>query len=106
MDFHRNENGIFINQKTYIRDILLRFGMENSNPVLTPLDTGTKLVKGGEWKNSDGEKPPYRELVGSILYLSIAPRHDMAHAASVLSQFNELEPLELSEKSTLLSKRY
>ncbi|XP_043484709.1 secreted RxLR effector protein 161-like [Leptopilina heterotoma] len=62
--------------------------MTDCNAVSTPLDIGTKLVKGNAWEDSDGEKPPYRELVGCILYLSISTRPDISHAASVLGQFN------------------
>lgn len=89
MDFTRGKDGIHINQGTYIRDTLQRFGMQDSNAVSTPLDVGTKLVKGEAWSGSDGEKPPYRELIGCLLYLSVATRPDIAHATSLLSQFND-----------------
>ena len=89
MDFVRNVEGIFINQKTYITDILQRFEMKECNPVSTPLDVGTKLVRGNAWSESKGEKPPYWELIGCLLYLSVATRPDITHAASSLSQFND-----------------
>ncbi|KMQ87115.1 gag-pol polyprotein [Lasius niger] len=69
--------------------ILLRFGMSDCNAVSTPLDVGTKLVRGTVWSTVDGEKPPYQELVGCLLYLSLATRPDIAHAASALSQFTD-----------------
>lgn len=34
------------------------------------------------------ESMPYRELIGSLMYLVLATRPDIAHAVSVLSQFN------------------
>lgn len=88
IDFVRNDQGMFSNQKTYITNVLQRFGMQDCNPVSTPLDPGTKLVSEA-WSDSDGEKPPYRELVGCLLYLSVATRLDIAHSASLLSQFND-----------------
>lgn len=57
--------------------------------VMLSQDVGTKLVKGESWSTSSGEKPPFRELVGCLLYLSLATRPDIAHAASALSQFND-----------------
>ncbi|KMQ86248.1 retrovirus-related pol polyprotein from transposon tnt 1-94 [Lasius niger] len=89
MDFSRSDEGIFVNQRTYIKDILLRFRMSDCNAVSTPLDIGMKLVRGAVWSTDDGEKPPYRELVGCLLYLSLATRPDIAHAASALNQFND-----------------
>lgn len=89
IDFERNENGIMLTQKTYIREILQRFGMEECKPSSTPLDAGAKLTTTDPWAAADGAKPPYRELVGALLYLSVATRPDIAHAASSLSQFNE-----------------
>ncbi|XP_076383614.1 uncharacterized protein LOC143260914 [Megalopta genalis] len=37
----------------------------------------------------DGEKPPYRELIGALMYLAVATRPDISHAVSALSQFND-----------------
>ena len=34
------------------------------------------------------EPKPFRELVGSLMYLAVATRPDIAHAVSVFSQFN------------------
>ena len=55
----------------------------------TPLDVGTKLVRSDAWSESEGEKPPYRELIGCLLCLSVATRPNIAHVASSLSQFND-----------------
>lgn len=89
MEFVINNTGIQINHKTYIDEILRRFGMFDCNPVSTPLDLGLELIKGKVCQKTDGAKPPYRELVGCLLYLSVSTRPDIAHAASVLGQFND-----------------
>lgn len=88
IDFSRSSKDIFVNQRTYIEEILLRFGMSECNAVSTPLDVGTKLARSSPWSNTNDEKPPYRELVGCLLYLSLTIRPDIAHAASVLSQYD------------------
>ena len=39
----RSSHKIFVNQKTYILDLLKETGLENCKPVETPLDTNKKL---------------------------------------------------------------
>jgi len=89
IDFVEDCSGIKVSQKTYVNDLLQRFGMKDCKPVSTPLDVGTKLTKTKEWSAKDGPRPPYRELIGGLLYLSVATRPDVTHAARVLSQFND-----------------
>lgn len=43
MDFSQGEDGIFVNQKTYVEDTLHRFGMQDCNTVSTPPEAGAKL---------------------------------------------------------------
>lgn len=80
--------GVAISQEKYINAVLQKFGMENCNPVSTPMDkdVNLKVVKETEDKNP---KVPYRELIGALTYLAMATRPDIAHAVSVLAQFNE-----------------
>jgi len=89
MNFMQDDKGIRINQQTYVTELLQRFEMQDCRPVSTPLDVNTKLTKTDSWTSADGEEPPYRELVGCLLYLSVATRPDLAHAVSQLSQFND-----------------
>ncbi|GKD76979.1 retrovirus-related pol polyprotein from transposon TNT 1-94 [Tanacetum coccineum] len=63
---------VFVSQKAYAKDILKRSKIEDCNPVVTPIELGTKLSKfeGGEPVDAD----KYRSLVGSLRYLtSIRP---------------------------------
>ena len=41
------DGGIFMHQKSYITDVIKRFGMENSNTVHTPFDPRICLRKSG-----------------------------------------------------------
>lgn len=43
IQFTRNSNKIIMHQKGYIEDILRRFGMTESKPVGTPMDSNVKL---------------------------------------------------------------
>lgn len=80
---------VSISQRRYIEDVLHRFGMDECNPVSTPLDAGSRLVKDEQNVEPEKEKRPYRELVGALMYLATSTRPDIAHSMSVLSQFND-----------------
>jgi len=92
LEFVRRDDGYSIHQRGYIEEILTRFGMTDCKPVSTPMEPGSKLPRAKEQNMEDPEgsrKLPYRELVGSLMYLAIATRPDIAHAVSWLSRFNE-----------------
>ena len=57
--------------------------MSDCKPVTIPMETGIKLTK-----TTIEELYPYQNLIGSLMYLSVATRPDIAHAVSYLSQFN------------------
>lgn len=81
---------IRINQKQYINNVLKRFGMENCNPISTPLESKINVEEKESGKNAnqgDAIDEPYRELVGCLNYLANASRPDIAFAASLLSRY-------------------
>lgn len=88
IEFERTQDYIKMHQSTYIQEILGRFSMMDCNPVSTPLNLDVKLTKSDPIEGSK-KKLPYRELVGSLQYLSVATRPDISHATSVLGQFND-----------------
>ncbi|GKB44215.1 retrovirus-related pol polyprotein from transposon TNT 1-94 [Tanacetum coccineum] len=53
------EDGIFFNQSKYIKEMLKKFGLEDSKPLKTPMSTETKLTKDVEGESVDNTK--YRE---------------------------------------------
>lgn len=76
-----------IHQARYIQIILERFGMENSNPVATPLDPEIKLSPLFEDKTPIDA--PYAAAIGSLMYAAIGTRPDIAFAVQHLSQFTK-----------------
>lgn len=84
IDRDRIKNSIKLSNKNYISSMLKKFQMDNANSVGTPLETGIKLKK----DSIDERFNFYQELIGSIMYLSVTCRPDIAYAASYLSQFN------------------
>lgn len=84
---------ITIDQASYTRRILQRFGMEDSNPVSTPIELGQKYSKDMCPQNEDEreqmKKIPYRQAIGSLLFLTMITRPDISFAVNVLSRFCE-----------------
>jgi len=72
-----------LSQGKYAGKVLEKFGMAECNPIGTPLEVGLQLVKGDE---SD-DTLPYREAVGSLMYLMVGTRPDLAFAIGKLSRF-------------------
>ncbi|GJR79540.1 retrovirus-related pol polyprotein from transposon TNT 1-94 [Tanacetum coccineum] len=56
------EDGIFFNQSKYIKEMLKKFGLEESKPMKTPMSSDTKLTKDEECKSVDSIK--YRGMIG------------------------------------------
>lgn len=75
---------IFLDQKDYVNQILRKFNFENCNSVKTPLESNLEL---DEISNSN-VKYPYQNLVGSLMYLAVLTRPDIAFSVSYLSQYN------------------
>jgi hypothetical protein len=90
IDFKRLQGGsIVMSQERYIESILHRFKMEDCNPADTPAEKGLQLHAPSD---SDHLKAtqlnfPYRNVIGSLIYLMVATRPDISWIVSKLSQF-------------------
>lgn len=71
-----------------MEDVLERFGISNCKPVSTPLDLIKTLRKELNDSGEDDKNLPFREPIGSLMYLSVTSRPDIAYAVGALSQFN------------------
>ena len=87
IEINRNykDRTISLRQTSYIDAMLKRFGLENCNPVLTPMDPHVVI------KNRTS--PPanislYQQLLGSLLYAAMCTRPDIAYAIHALSQYS------------------
>ena len=77
-------NGIFISQSKYIKEMLRKFGMEDCKPVSTPMTTRCKLSMDDESKEVDQKL--YRSMIGSLLYVT-ASTLDVMHAVGLVARF-------------------
>jgi transposase InsO family protein len=78
----QNGGSIKIHQSAYLEKVLKRFGMDECNPVTTP------MVRDGEKQMTEvlEENFPYREAVGALMYLMVGTRPDIAYAVGVVSR--------------------
>lgn len=81
-----NDGSIFVHQTAYARKIVRKFQMENCNSVGVPSDANQRLTQHDDSEPSDY---PYRQLVGSILYLANGTRPEISHAIGVASRYLE-----------------
>nr|GEX61724.1 copia-type polyprotein [Tanacetum cinerariifolium] len=86
MEVLQNNKGIFICQRRYAKEVLERFGMENSNPVGNPIVPGTRISGDKEGRKVDPTR--FKQLVGSLMYLT-ATRPDITYGVSLISRYME-----------------
>ena len=78
------DDGIFISQSKYIKEMLKKFGMEDCKPVNTPMITGYKLRKDDESK--EVYQKLYISMIGSLLYVT-ASRPYVMQAIGQVARF-------------------
>jgi hypothetical protein len=80
----QTEDGTFICQSKYVNDLLKRFGMNNSNPIKTPMATNVHLDLDEEGKSVDLKF--YRSMIGTLFYL-IVSRPDIMFSVYMCARF-------------------
>ena len=64
LQIQQKKDGIYITLSKYIKEILKKFGMEDSRPVGTPMSTGHKLSKNDDSKEIDATI--YRSMIEKL----------------------------------------
>jgi hypothetical protein len=64
----QSQEGTFVHQAKYTKDIVRKFKMEDSNATATPMNTTTSLDVDEEGEHVDQKE--YRSMIGSLLYLT------------------------------------
>ncbi|XP_057818174.2 uncharacterized mitochondrial protein AtMg00810-like [Cryptomeria japonica] len=78
------EQGIFMSQTKYAKEMLKKFNMTDCKFVSTPMETSCKLTKSDDSPKINQSK--YRSMIGSLLYLTTS-RPDLMHAVCLVSLF-------------------
>ncbi|UYV64139.1 hypothetical protein LAZ67_2006688, partial [Cordylochernes scorpioides] len=86
----KEDGSISIDQERYIEELLAKYRMKEAKPISTPMDSNSKLTKISsiEGENEPVKKVEYQSLIGSLIYLSVSTRPDIAYAVSALGQFS------------------
>lgn len=78
---------LWINQKQYISNILVKYGMTEAKTVSTPTDLSVKLQMDDNY-SKQVDLVMYQSIVGSLLYAAVATRPDISQAVGVISKFS------------------
>lgn len=84
INLDKNKNVITLDQKQYIEQLASKFQMSDCKPQSTPIEPKLNVQKSKECLPD----VPYQKLIGSLMYLAVLTRPDIAYAVSYLSQFN------------------
>lgn len=81
----RLSGSIFIHQAAYIDRVVKRFNLEDAKPSTIPADPHVYLTKCTNDKEENDF--PYREAVGSLMFLAIVSRPDIMYAVGNVSRY-------------------
>lgn len=86
LEILKTDTGISISQTNYIHQIIQRFNMSDASPVSIPEDPNQNLTVncGPVLEEND---VPYRQAIGSLMFLATVSRPDISHAVGVLSRY-------------------
>lgn len=84
MEIHREEGVYSIKLRNYISKLLEDHGMSEAKPAKAPMDPN--YVKSEDTSELLKDASRYRSVVGSLLYISVVARPDIANSASLLGR--------------------
>ena len=94
LEIHRDhpKHTLTISQSQFITNLLQEHGLQDCKPVSTPLNPGchlsTSMCPQSKAEALEMHQYPYISIVGSLMYLALTTRPDIAYTAGVLARFN------------------
>ena len=98
LQIQQSKNGIYITQSKYIKEILNKFGMEDSKLVGSLMCTRLKLTK--DYDSIQVDHTLYRSMIGKLQYV-VHTRPDIALAIGIVARFST----KLEENHMMVVKR-
>lgn len=82
----RTAKTLTISQKRMTKDLIHKYGLDNCKTKSVPLSPSSRLTARTQEERLNTKAMPYSELVGSLQYLSVCTRPDIAQAVGVLAR--------------------
>ncbi|UYV83153.1 hypothetical protein LAZ67_23000010 [Cordylochernes scorpioides] len=87
IDISRNREGeLLLSQKNKIQELVERYNLQEAKPTLTPMESGYPGISDEKLLPNNVQ---YQQLIGSLLYLSVVSRPDIAAPVCILSSRNQ-----------------
>jgi hypothetical protein len=90
--FAWTQNGLSMTQTAYIDKVASKFNMSECKPLYVPMQKGTKptakMSPSNDNKKNEMSSIPYKNAIGSLLYLAICTRPDIAYAVCALARYS------------------
>ncbi|KAI3692782.1 hypothetical protein L6452_32605 [Arctium lappa] len=80
----QKKDGIFISQSKYVKGILDKYGLSDSKPASTPMETYKQIT--ADLDGEDVDVHLYRSMIGSLMYLT-ASRPDIMFPVCLCARF-------------------
>nr|GEX16490.1 copia protein [Tanacetum cinerariifolium] len=100
LQVNQSSRGIFLNQSSYVLEILKKYGMESCDPVGTPMEIKDKLDLDQNGTLVDATK--YRSMIGALIYLT-SSKPDIVHATYLCARY-QAKPTEKHLKEEHVEK--
>ena len=85
MRIRRKVGKIYLDQTTYLEKVLQRFGLQDAKETSTPLPEGYHLSP-NQSSVDPASRSKFQQVIGSLLYIMLGTRPDIAFAVTKLSQ--------------------
>ena len=82
----RTRQSLKLSQQRMTTQLLSKYQMQDAKPKSVPLTASTKLTK-DEGEPLDKHKYGYSQLIGSLMYLAVCTRPDIAQAVGALARY-------------------
>ncbi|KAJ5337477.1 uncharacterized protein N7506_005499 [Penicillium brevicompactum] len=82
----RQNRRLLLSQEAYIDNIAHQHGIDNCAPVSTPIETSPLPENSPDHTCTPDQRTSYQRIVGSLMYIMLGTRGDIAYAVSVASR--------------------